>query len=250
MENTRLAVAAALCGMLVVPAGGLASAQEVPTFTLTGKVLDRTNNSPVVAAVIKVPELKRFVFTDGEGDFRFADFPQGTWRIVVEQFGYHTMDDSVSVSEGNGLFIPLAPDPVELEELRVRTRSERLLTDRRKRIPYRVVTIRTDAFTNAINTDPTAILRRHANTAFVGCPGEVDEWIAQGCVARKGGYGRVRIFLDEGPLPGGMNTLRTMNHESIHSMEWIPNALMLRVYTKRFIEILDNTRIALTPLVW
>ena len=164
-----------------------ASAQEVPTFTLTGKVVDRASNTPVVAAVIKVPELERFVFTDGDGEFRFADFPQGTWEVIVEQFGYHTMDDSVTVSEGNGLFIRLNPDPIELDELRVRTRSERLLTRRRQRIPYRVVTIRTEAFANAINTDPTAIFRRAANMAFVGCPGVVGEWIAQGCIARKGG---------------------------------------------------------------
>ncbi|MCY4572214.1 MAG: hypothetical protein OXF01_05375 [Gemmatimonadetes bacterium] len=47
-----------------------------------------------------------------------------------------------------------------------------------------------------------------------------------------------------------MTELRSMDHESIHSMEWIPSAAMLRVYTKRFIDRLDNSRIALEPLVW
>ena len=231
-------------------AGPHASAQEVPTFTLTGQVVDRVTNAPIVAAVIKVPELERFVFTDGDGEFRFTDFPQGTWEVIVEQFGYHTMDDSVTVSEGNGLFIPLAPNPVELDELRVRSRSERLLTRRRQRIPYRVVTVRTEAFTNAINTDPTFIFRRAANMAFVGCPGALGEWIAQGCLARKGGVVTIRVYLDEGRMFGGMTELRSMDHESIHSMEWIPSAAMLRVYTKRFIDRLDNSRIALEPLVW
>ncbi|MDE2655021.1 MAG: carboxypeptidase-like regulatory domain-containing protein [Gemmatimonadetes bacterium] len=239
-----------VCVSAALAATRVASAQEVPTFTLTGKVVDRMTNAPVVAAVIKVPELERFVFTDGDGDFRFADFPQGTWEVVVEQFGYHTLDDSVTVSEGNGLFIPLAPNPIELDELRVRTRSERLLTRRRQRIPYRVVTIRTEAFTNAINTDPTFIFRRAANMAFVGCPGVVGEWIAQGCIARKGGVVNIRVYLDEGRMFGGMMELRSIDHESIHSMDWIPSAAMLRVYTKRFIDRLDNSRIALEPLVW
>lgn len=239
-----------VCVSAALAATRVASAQEVPTFTLTGKVVDRMTNAPVVAAVIKVPELERFVFTDGDGEFRFADFPQGTWEVVVEQFGYHTMDDSVTVSEGNGLFIPLAPNPIELDELRVRTRSEQLLTRRRQRIPYRVVTIRTEAFTNAINTDPTFIFRRTANTAFVGCPGVVGEWIAQGCIARKGGVVNIRVYLDEGRMFGGMMELRSIDHESIHSMDWIPSAAMLRVYTKRFIDRLDNSRIALEPLVW
>lgn len=239
-----------VCVSEALAATRVASAQEVPTFTLTGKVVDRMTNAPVVAAVIKVPELERFVFTDGDGDFRFADFPQGTWEVVVEQFGYHTLDDSVTVSEGNGLFIPLAPNPIELDELRVRTRSEQLLTRRRQRIPYRVVTIRTEAFTNAINTDPTFIFRRAANMAFVGCPGVVGEWIAQGCLARKGGVVNIRVYLDEGRMFGGMTELRSMDHESIHSMDWIPSAAMLRVYTKRFIDRLDKSRIALEPLVW
>ena len=247
----RVAVAAAAVCATAGAAGARAvAAQEVATFTLSGKVVDRVNDAPVVAAVVKVPELKRFVFTNGDGNFTFAEFPAGTWEFVVEQFGYHALDDSVTVSAGNGLFIRLRPDPVELDELRVRTRSERLLTRRRQRIPYRVVTVRTAAFENAVNTDPAAIFRRAANTALVGCPGELDDWIAQGCVARKGGYARIRIFLDEGPLLGGMAELRTMSHESIHSMEWIPAGPMLRVYTKRFIEKLDNSRIALTPLIW
>ncbi len=245
---TFLCVSAA--GRAAVSAAPGASAQEVPTFTLTGKVVDRVTRTPVVAAVIKVPELERFVFTDGDGEFRFTDFPKGTWEVIVEQFGYHTMDDSVTVSEGNGLFIPLNPDPIALDELRVRTRSERLLTRRRQRIPYRVVTIRTEAFTNAINTDPTAIFRRASNTALVGCPGMVDEWIAHGCLPRKGGVVTIRVFLDEGRMFGGMTELRSMDHESIHSMDWIPSAAMLRVYTKRFIDRLDNSRIALEPLVW
>ena len=161
------------------------------------------------------------------------------------------MDDSVTVSEGKRpLHSAGNPDPVELDELRVRTRSERLLTRRRQRIPYRVVTIRTEAFANAINTDPTAIFRRAANMAFVGCPGVVGEWIAQGCLARKGGVVTIRVYLDEGRMHGGMSELRAMSHESIHSMEWIPSAAMLRVYTKRFIDRLDNSRIALEPLVW
>ena len=223
MENmTFRNVLFTVCAIAAAVGGRHASAQEVPTFTLTGKVVDRVNNAPVVAAVIKVPELQRFVFTDANGNFRFPNFPQGTWEVVVEQIGYHPMDDSVTVSEGNGLFIPLAPNPVELDELRVRTRSERLLTRRRQRIPFRVVTIRTEAFANAINTDPTAIFRRAANMAFVGCPGVVGEWIAQGCLARKGGVVAIRVYLDEGRMYGGMSELRAMSHESIHSMEWDP----------------------------
>ncbi len=241
------------CAMVAAP-GGVTSAQEpplpAPTFTLTGKVVDAVLNTPVVAAVIKVPELKRLAYSDGNGNFRFNEFPRGTWDIVVEQLGYHASDGAVTVSEGNGLFIRLNPDPIALDELRVRTRSNRLLTRRRNRIPYRVVTVRPQAFANAINPDPVVIFRRAANTAIVSCPGDGSDWLTPGCIPRRGGYVRISVFLDEGPLLGGMRSLQTMSHESVHSMDWIPKMGMLRVYTKRFIERLDNSRIALSPLVW
>lgn len=236
--------------IVAATSGGRAFAQEPETFTLTGKVVDAAINTPIVAAVIKVPELKRFAFTDGNGNFSFDDFPQGTWEIVVEQLGYHTSDGEVTVSEGNGLFIRLKPDPIALDELRVQTRSDRLLTRRRNRIPFRVVTVRPEAFTNPINPDPIVIFRRAANSAIVSCPGDDTDWITPGCLARRGGYVRISVFLDEGPMLGGMRSLQTMSHESIHSMEWIPRMAMLRVYTRRFIERLDNSRIALSPLVW
>ena len=120
------AVALAAAGAVAVAPSGQAGTQEAPTFTLTGQIVDALNEAPVVAAVIKVPELRRFVFSDVNGRYAFTDFPQGTWEIVVEQLGYHTLDGSVTVSEGNGLFLRLNPDPIALEGLRVRSRADGL----------------------------------------------------------------------------------------------------------------------------
>ena len=94
-----------------------AAAQEAPTFTLAGQIVDAVNERPIIAAVIKVPDLRRFVFSDVRGRFHFPDFPEGTWDIVVAQLGYHTLEGSVTVTEGNGLHFRLEPDPVALEEI-------------------------------------------------------------------------------------------------------------------------------------
>jgi len=91
--------------------------REAPTFTLAGQIVDAVNERPVIAAVIKVPDLRRFVFSDVRGRFFFSDFPEGTWDIVVAQLGYHTLEGSVTVTEGNGLHLRLEPDPVALEEI-------------------------------------------------------------------------------------------------------------------------------------
>ena len=109
-----LAVALGAPGAIAPPR---ATAQEAPTFTLTGQIRDALNDAPIIAAVIKVPDLRRFVFSDVRGRFFFSDFPEGTWDIVVAQLGYHTLEGSVTVTEGNGLYLRLEPDPVALEEI-------------------------------------------------------------------------------------------------------------------------------------
>lgn len=253
----QYALRAAAVGLAAIVVAGHATAQDnprpVPTFTLTGQIVDAVNEAPVISAVIKVPQLRRYVFSDTGGQFRFPDFPEGTWDIVVEMLGYHTLDGSVTVSEGSGLFLRLEPDPIALEGLRVRTRSERLLSERRLRIPYRVTTIGTETFATSINPDPTAIFRRNARSHIVPCPEtaeDADEQMTPSCFLTRGRPQRIMVFLDEGRLESGMVELAILPREQIHSMDWVPEMKQLRVYTKHFIERLDNTRINLSPLVY
>jgi len=234
---------------------GLA-AQDPATFTLAGEIVDAVNGAPVVAAVIKVPELRRFVFTNVSGRFAFTDFPEGTWDIQVEQLGYHTLEGSVTVADGNGLFLRLNPDPIELEGLRVVTRGERLLHERRRRYPFRVTTISASTITAAADRDLAAIFRRHANAPLAMCPAEVDPWLAMGgCMYKRGDLKRINVYLDEAPLMGGMVELSQLDYREIHAMDWLPGIWRadnpeLRVYTKRFIERLSTSNIHLAPFSW
>lgn len=114
-------VADALAATL--PSGGAlaqdtAGGAEAATFTLAGQITDAVNGAPVIAALVKVPALRQVASSDINGRFRLADFPEGTWNIVVEQLGYHTLTGSVTVAEGNGLTLRLNPDPVALDEIR------------------------------------------------------------------------------------------------------------------------------------
>jgi len=114
-------VAGALCAMMP---SGRALAQEVGggadtvTFTLAGQITDAVNGAPVIAALVKVPALRHVATSDVNGRFQLTDFPEGTWDIVVEQLGYHTLTGSVTVAGGNGLNLRLNPDPVALDEIR------------------------------------------------------------------------------------------------------------------------------------
>ena len=224
-----------------------------PTFVLAGQIVDGLTETPVVSAVIKVPELRRYVFSDVNGRFAFPDFPEGTWEIVVEMLGYHTLDGPVTVAEGNGLLLRLNPDPIALEGLRVRTRADGLLAERRLRIPYRVTTLSTTAFESSINPDPTVVFRRNSRSFIVPCPeaeDDPDEQMAPGCFITRGRPAKIAVYLDEGRLPQGMVQLTMLDQRDIHAMDWIPEMAELRVYTRRFIEKLNNSRMSLSPLVY
>lgn len=235
------------------------AAQEPPppadtaTFTLIGEIVDGLIDAPVIAAVIKVPALRRFAFTDVNGRFFFTDFPEGTWEIIVEHLGYNTVEGSVTVAEGNGLFLRMTPNPVALEGLEVMARSDRLLAERRQRFPFRVTRISPTMLANAINADPAAIFRRNSLSYISACPerpGRATDWMTPDCVLKKGGAARIRIFLDEFPMAGGMTHLSAIPKEMIHSMDWIPETAQLRVYTRAFIQRLDEGAYSLEPLIW
>ena len=211
-----------------------------PAFTLTGRILDALSGDPVIAAVIKVPELKRYAQSNLQGRFHFADFPPGTWNIVVEQLGYRTSQGSVTVSGGNGLDVRLAPDPVALEGLTVRPRAEQLLARRRMRTHYVVEHISSSEIAEAVNPDPTAIFRHHSHFPVSTCLIGVD-WISFRCP--------VGVYVDEGRLLGGLLDLQMYSSEVIHSMDWIPGLGQLRVYTKHFMQVLNTSRISVMPIM-
>ena len=254
-----VAIAAALLAALfaVRSAGPRAAAGQEPppdtvTFTLTGQILDGITHTPVVAAVIKVPALARFTFTDVNGRFHFPDFPEGTWEVIVEHLGYNTAEGTVAVAEGNGLFLRMTPDPVALEGLLVRPRSQRLLAQRRQRFPFRITRISPQVIMSSINADPAAIFRRNSLSHITGCPGPTapTDWMTPDCVRKRGRLARIRVFLDEFPMAGGMLHLSAMPREQIHSMDWIPETAELRVYTRVFIERLDKGDFGVAPLIW
>ena len=225
---------------------GQDTASPAETFTLTGQIVDAVNGNAVISAVVKFPELRRFVFSDTRGRFRAPDFPAGTWDIVVEMLGYHTLDWPITVAEGNGLLLRLNPDPIALEGLRVRSRADVLLERRRRRHPYRVDHISPQDIADAVNPDPTAIFRWNANVPLRTCDfGPVEQ--VHGCYDSRGRVRGVRVLLDDAPLLGGMNELQMFPSGHIHSMDWVPGKGELRIYTTLFIERLNNSRMILAP---
>lgn len=231
--------------------GAEAAPSDTTRFTLVGRVADMSTGRPLIAAVVKFPDLKRVAYSDLDGLFEMEDFPAGEWHLVIEQYGYHTSESDALLAPGNEVLVHLRPDPVALEGFRVRTRGEALLDDRARRIPYRVVTLGPEVWAEAIHVDPAAIFRQRATAPIVPCDRRDSiENSTPGCMWFKGGTVKLAVYLDEGPLMGGMEELSMYMPEDIHSIQFIRDLKMVRVYSRSFMEKLNETRISLTPLVY
>jgi hypothetical protein len=248
--------AAFLLAAVALAAGGTdVHAQETAdtaTFTLTGSVADASTGRPLIGAVVKFPELLRVAYVQVDGRFTFDDFPAGTWEVVIEQLGYHTSQTEAALAPGNEIHVNLRPDPVALRGFEVQSRSQRIIGERSRKIPYRVVTLPPELFANAVPVDPSSIFRAHSAAPIIPCDRRSpSESSTPGCVlSRGGGTDSIWVYMDEGRLLGGMEELSMYLPRDIHSMEWIKGMTMLRVYTHRFIEKLDRLQISLQPLVY
>jgi iron complex outermembrane recepter protein len=88
--------------------------------TVTGKVKDANNQSPVVGASVKVSGTARGTTTDANGDFSLS--APGTGQLIVSNVGYETV--TVSINNQSSLEVLLKTSSTGLEEvILVGTRS-------------------------------------------------------------------------------------------------------------------------------
>lgn len=95
-QNKFLLVAAAL-SLLVA---GIASAQGIPTATLTGRVINDGQGLPGVSVTAKSPALQgtRTAVTNMTGDYVFAGVPPGDYTIAFALSGFQTVTRSIKLS--------------------------------------------------------------------------------------------------------------------------------------------------------
>lgn len=90
----------AIAGILLLAA--TTTAQRPPAETLTGSVVDSSNNVlPGVTVTLTGPE-RRFVTTDDKGTFAFSALPRGEYELRAKLTGFRTVILDVTVPEPDG----------------------------------------------------------------------------------------------------------------------------------------------------
>jgi hypothetical protein len=100
-------------------AGAGAAAQN--KVELRGRIVDQITKTPLVGAVVRLPELRRFTLTNQYGLFQFSNIPTGNHSVTVAQLGYMAGDFKIDLGEQRNVVLELAPDPFELQAIVIKS---------------------------------------------------------------------------------------------------------------------------------
>ncbi|CAN5912432.1 TonB-dependent receptor [soil metagenome] len=81
--------------------------------TLTGKITNKTDNTPLPSAVIYFPDLKSGASTDLDGKYRVTNLPEGTFLAQVSLLGFATITQKITITENTILDFQLEPSVTE-----------------------------------------------------------------------------------------------------------------------------------------
>lgn len=101
----------------------VASAQ---TGSLTGTVTDRTTGETLVGATVFIADLERGAPTNISGEYTLDNIPLGTYNVRISFIGYRTLNETVTINEGdNVLNVQLRTDLTGLDEVVVTSIASR-----------------------------------------------------------------------------------------------------------------------------
>jgi hypothetical protein len=87
--------------LLVLVLLGIQASAQLILFELTGSVLNRANNEPIVGALIATHESNAATYSDSTGRFVLVGLFAGVHHVHVEMTGFKAFADYVSVNENS-----------------------------------------------------------------------------------------------------------------------------------------------------
>src|SRR6478672_8972852 len=94
----------------IVLAPMLATAQQ-PTGTITGRVIDRASQQPVVGATVRVVGTTRGVQTSDSGTYRITGVPAGAVNVQALRIGYASITRPLTLTAAGTSALDFALDP-------------------------------------------------------------------------------------------------------------------------------------------
>lgn len=170
---------------LFIPAPGFTA--ELAQFK--GRVLDASDQSPLVGASVYITDLKATTITNAQGEFIFRNIPaKGRFLLEVRFIGYKTHAAVIDLASKDNLTISLSPSIIESAEV-VITGSP--FSSNNKTNSLSVVTIGKDKLVQAGGTNLVDAIAKIPGVSQVVTGGAISKPIIRGL-----GYNRVLTMVD------------------------------------------------------
>jgi hypothetical protein len=224
-------------------AASAVAAQGTQKIDVTGVVVDRATGAPIVGAAVSVNDGNTLV-TDRDGRFRARGVRAGTVRFDVSQLGYADLADTREIrADAQAIRLELQPNPVMLQAIEVI--GDRLRA-RRNSIPYSVRAFDVAQLATSGHWDAFDFIR--SRMIATACRPDVHgSW----CIRRRGQWVRPQVYVDDARFFGGLDVLEGWPVDDLYLVEVIANGAQVRIYTKRFAQLLASGRTRLSPvMVW
>lgn len=238
-------VAATVVSAWFVFAPSLAAQDDAApaAFDVTGVVVEAGGTRRVAEAMVEIEELDRRTLTDSAGRFTLADVTPARYTIRVSALGYAELVQVIEVLPGEAWQVGLLPRPVVLEGLTII--ADRL-ESRRRALAYvsRVLEGPDLRLSGAPNA--AVLLTQRLGALPVEC--SIDVPGSPSCLWVRGRERHFRLYVDEIPMPSGLELLDTYVPHQLQRVEFYPSLGQVRLYSQGYLEFLARTGGSLAPL--
>ena len=182
-----------ICVLLLSLSGAWA---RTPTYSVSGRVIDRLSRQPVAyAAVVLAGQERTGTSTDSLGRFRIERVEPGIWRLTVSSMGYKsTTTPEYLVSAATPFIeIELDEDARQVEAVTVRPTPFRVTTE--SPVSLKVIGLQEIEKSPGSNRDVSRIVRSYPGVAFspVGYRNDL--------IVRGGGPSESKFYMDGIEIP-------------------------------------------------
>ena len=224
-----------------------AQAQRRGPVVVTGQVVDAGTGQALAGVLVEAVPGARTALTDAEGRFTLR-LNAGDYLLHASRLGYTEGKRVVDVAGDSlgGLAFALAPQPLVLE--RVNVVLDRF-ESRRRTVPLASRVLDEQRLAHMGGASAARVLESEA--MLVPCAGSSRMFAggSQGsCIYSRGQTVRPEVYVDDRLAYGGMEELDVYGTSEVHHVEVYGRGLMIRVYTKHYVERIVRSGRRLGPI--